>query len=196
MTDMTNSNLNINSKLIKVDDNGNKVYPEGTVFTRLKFCKSKRTGLPIGFVSQNPVNKRIKGVREDSEYPKTVCVVDAPLASDIILDVLYKVAIVPMKNKIGYIVIEAEPHQFRASIEISYIPKACYCVDVKFGNKTIRFDPMDGRKDSMRTLNGCRALLEKRLDIANLNEVLDEFVDAAQEIIKRFRKDGFYYKAS
>lgn len=57
-----------NGKTIVLDPDGNKIYPEGTVFTKVKFSKSERTGQPIGFVSQNPINKRINGVREDSKY--------------------------------------------------------------------------------------------------------------------------------
>lgn len=193
---MTETNLKPSGKEIITGPDGKKIYPEGTVFTRVKFTKSERTGLPIGFVSQNPVNKRINGVRENSKFPKTVCIVDAKIAPEIIFDVLYKVAIVPMRNKNGYITIEAEPYQFKATLEVCYVPKACYVLDVKFGNQVIRFDPKDGKKDSMRTLSGCKALLEKRMDIANLSEVVEEFTAAATDLIKKYRRDGFYYKAS
>lgn len=193
---MTEPNLKPSGKEIVIGPDGKKIYPEGTVFTRVKFTKSEKTGLPIGFVSQNPVNKRIKGVREDCKFPKSVVIVDAKLAPEIMLDVLYKVAIVPMRNKHGYITIEAEPHQFKATIDMCYVKKAVYVVEVKFGNQVIRFDPKDGKKDSMRTLSGCRALLEKRLDIANIVEVVEEFTAAATDIISKLRRDGFYYKAS
>lgn len=188
--------MKANGKEITIGPDGKKEYPQDTVFTRIKFSKSQKTGLPIGFVSQNPVTKRIMGVREDSKYPKSVCIVDAKIAPDIILDVLYKVAIVPMRSKKGYIAIEAEPYQFKALLEVSYVKKACYVINVKFGNQIIRFDPKDGTKDSMRTLSGCKALLEKRLDIANLADVVEEFVEAATDLIEKYRRDGFYYKAS
>lgn len=193
---MTEPSMKPKGKEIVIGPDGKKTYPEGTVFTKIKFTKSERTGQPIGFVSQNPVNKRINGVREDSKFPKSVCIVDAKIAPEIILGVLYQVAIVPMHNKSGYIAIEAEPYQFTATIEVCYVPKACYIVEVKFGNQVIRFDPKDGKKDSMRTLSGCRALLEKRLDIANVIEVVDQFTAAANDIITKLRRDGFYYKAS
>lgn len=193
---MTEPSMKPKGKEIIIGPDGKKIYPEGTVFTRVKFTKSERTGQPIGFVSQNPVNKRINGVREDSKFPKSVCIVDAKIAPEIILDVLYKVAIVPMRNKNGYITIEAEPYQFKATLEVCYVPKACYILEVKFGNQVIRFDPKDGKKDSMRTLSGCRALLEKRMDIANLADVVEEFTAAATDLIHKFRRDGFYYKAS
>ncbi len=193
---MAEPNMRPRGREIVIGPDGKKIYPEGTVFTRVKFTKSKKTGLPHGFVSQNPVTKRINGVREDSKFPKSICLVDPKIASQIVLDALYKVAIVPMRDRNGYIVIEAEPYLFNALIETCYVPKACYIIEVKFGNQIIRFDPKDGKKESMRTLSGCRALLEKRMDIANLDEVLEEFTDAATELIKKYRRDGFYYKTS
>lgn len=183
-------------KEITFGPDGKKIYPEGTIFTRVKFTKSEVTGLPIGFVSQNPVNKRINGVREDSKFPKSVCIVDAKIAPEIILGALYQVAIVPMRTKKGYIAIEAEPYQFKATIEECYVPKACYTISVKFGNQNIIFDPKDGKKASMRTIAGCKALLEKRLDIANITQVVEDFVDSANEMVKRYQRDGFYYKIS
>ena len=193
---MVQTNERSNGKTITIGADGKKIYPKGTVFTKLKFVKSERTGLPIGFVSQNPVNKRINGVREDSEYPKSVCIADVKIASEIICEMLYNVAIVPMRSKNGYIAIEAEPYQFKATIETSYVKKGCYVVEVKFGNRVIRFDPKDGKKDSVRTLSGCKALLEKRMDIANLAEVVEQFTVAATDLLEKFRRDGFYYKAS
>lgn len=193
---MTTPNKKSNGKEIIVGEDGKKIYPDGTVFTRVKFKKSERTGQPIGFVSQNPVNKRINGVREDSKFPKSVCIVDADIAPDIILGVLYQVAMIPMHSSKGYIAIEAVPYQFKATIEVAYVPKACYVIEVKFGNQVIRFDPKDGNKASVRTLSGCLSVLEKRMDIANLTEVIDEFLAAANDLIQKFQRDGFYYKAS
>lgn len=193
---MNEPNQKPTGKEITIGLDGKKIYPQGTIFTRVKFAKSEKTGQPIGFISQNPVNKMYNGVREDSKFPKSVCIVDAKLVPEIILGVLYKVAVVPMHNKHGFIVIEAEPYQFKATIEQCYVPKACYIIEVKFGNQVIRFDPKDGKKDSMRTIPGCRALLEKRMDIANLADVIDEFVSAASDLIEKYRRDGFYYKAS
>ena len=91
--------------------------------------------------------------------------------------------------------IEVNPVQFKATIETTYVPKAVYVVEVKFGNKVIRFDPMDGRKDTIRTIEGCKSVLEKRVDIKDVTQVVEDFVDAATDIIRKFRNDGFYAKA-
>lgn len=181
-------------KKIRVGKDGKKIYPEGTIFTKLKFKKSEVSGLLVGFISQNPATGRIKGVREDCEYPKQVCVADASISPDIIVGALYNVAIVPMYKKKGYIVIEATPYQFKAVIDVIYVKKALYKVSVKFGNKTITFDPKDGQKASVRSLSAVKSLLEKRIDIQDITQVVDDFVDAASKMLLRYESDGYHIK--
>ena len=48
--------------------------------TKLKFVKSDRTGSWVGFVSINPKNGRVFGVREDDKNPKKVCVTSREVA--------------------------------------------------------------------------------------------------------------------
>lgn len=194
MEHLNKAQTNGPDKKITIGPDGKKKYPEGTIFTKLKFKKSEQSGRLVGFISQNPKSGRIKGVREDSEFPKQVCVVDATIAPEIIVGALYNVAIVPMYNKKGFIVIEAVPCQFKAEIEVNYVRNAIYIVNVKFGNKTITFDPKDGRKESTRSLSAVKALLEKRIDIRNITQVVEDFVDAAHDILKKFEHDGFYVK--
>lgn len=100
-----------------------------------------------------------------------------------------------MAEKNGYIVIDVTPVQFKATIETTYVPKAIYVVEVKFGNKVIRFDPMDGRKETIRTIDGCKGMLERRVDIKDITQVVDDFVEAATDIMRKFKNDGFYAKA-
>lgn len=173
-----------------------KELPEGAISTKLKFTKSEETGATIGFISQNPVTKRICGVRQDCEYPKKICVLDKALSPDILLNVLYDVVMIPMKSKDGYIVIKATPVQFKATIETVYVPKALYQVLVRFGNKTVVFDPKDGIQETRKSLNKCRQLLEKRVDIKDIATVVEDFLTHAHHILKRYEKDGFLYKAS
>lgn len=194
MEQLNKAQVNGPDKKITIGADGKKKYPEGTIFTKLKFKKSEKSGLLVGFVSQNPKTGRIKGVREDSEFPKQVCVVDASISPEIIVGALYNAAIVPMYQKKGFIVIEATPHQFKADIEVCYVPKAIYMVNVKFGNKTITFDPKDGRKESTRSLAAVKQLLERRIDIRNITQVVEDFVDAANDMLKKFDRDGFYVR--
>ncbi len=162
--------------------------------TKIKFIKSEQTGAYIGFVSQNPDTNRYRGVRQDTEYPKKVCVLSSDLTCEILTNVLYDVVLVPMNEANGFVVVEATPHEFTATVETSYIKGVTYKVDVKFGNKVITFDPYKGEMKSMRDLGMCRSLLEKRVDIKNIMQVVEDFDIAANTIIAQMFDDGIQGK--
>lgn len=182
------------SKRITYGPNGEKIYPKGTLFTLLKFKKSDRTDYIVGFVSHNTADLRTNGVREEDDYLKKVCVVDSRIAGDIILGALYQAAMVPMRKKNGYVVIDAKLYQFTATIETNYIKNAVYVVNVRFGNMLITFDPKDGVKESMRSVKACKELLQKRIDIRNVEQVIKDFEEAANDLLDKFNEDGYYVK--
>jgi hypothetical protein len=159
------------------------------IYTKLKFVRSEKSGAYIGFVSQNLQTGRIIGVRQDSKYSKKICIIDKELANFIILDILYDVTLIPMREKNGYIVIEANPVTFKARIETTYIKKVIYKIEVKFGNKSILFDPIDGKKDSVRTIAGVREILEKRMDIQDSQQVIEDFLNTAYLLMKHYEND-------
>lgn len=161
--------------------------------TRLKFEKSNRTKLWVGFVSINTSTGYIKGVRSTFKGPKMICVATANVAHQIQPEILYDVEMVPMKKgKSGYVVIKAVPHAFEAVLDSCVIHNAVYWVHCKFGNKTIIFNPLDGVQDNMRTIPGCIAELESRKDIANLPGVIAEFTKMANIVLTTFENDGYY----
>lgn len=164
------------------------------IYTKLKFTKSEQTGATISFVSQNPKTGEIRGVRQDSPYPKKICLLDKTLVPETLLNTLYDATLIPMAAKDGYVVIEVNPVQFKATIETTYVPKAIYQVAVKFGNKTVQFNPKDGRKSSVRRLDECRKILETRVDVKNLFDVLDDFDEAVDNLLKKYEQDGFIYR--
>lgn len=164
------------------------------VRTKLKFQKSE-TGAYIGFVSQNLKTGRIVGVRQDSEYPKKICIVDKNLACQIVPGILYDATLIPMKEKNGYIAIEISPVSFEAKIETTYVPKTFYKIEVKFGNKTVTFDPLEGKRESEKSISLVREILEKRMDIGNLPQVVEEFLETAYTLIKIAQRDGILLKA-
>lgn len=165
-----------------------------TIRTKLKFVKSDKTDAIISFASQNPKTGRICGVREDSPYPKKVCVLEKRLVPDIVLNALYDVEMIPMHKKDGYIVVDASPVRFKASIYTTYVKKAIYKLEVKFGNKTIVFDPVDGKKDSVRVYEECLALLESRIDLQDHELIIADFKESATKLLKLMQADGVYYK--
>ncbi len=169
------------------------------IHTKLKFIKSDKNGALISFVSQNPVNNVVCGVRQDSQYPKKIVIIDKNLASNILINVLYDCVLIPMsmtKNEKtgeghvpGYIAIEANPVQFKATVVTKYIRGAKYQVEVSFGNKTIRFDPFKGHKESVKSLPACLSVLEKRCDVKDLMEVVASFTSAATELYEQLKQD-------
>lgn len=162
--------------------------------TKLKFVKSDRTDSWVGFVSINTANGFIRGVHADAEVPKKVCVVTRELAGSIEPNILYDVELTPMKTSAGYVVVKAVPHMFEAKISSTIIKNTIYLVEVKFGNKTIIFDPLDGRKDCVRTIEGVIETLQYRKDIQNLLQVIEDFRNAAYNVMKAFESDGHYGK--
>lgn len=162
--------------------------------TRLKFYKSDTNGSYVSFVSINRVSGCVNGVRSDSPYPKVICLLDKKLAYEILPNVLYEVELTLTAKRNAYIVTSAVPREFTAKIITSYVPKIEYRIDVKFGNKTITFDPMNGIKQSVRKFSVCRAMLEKRVDIRNLMRVLEDFDAQANALLNRMIADGFASK--
>lgn len=161
--------------------------------TKLKFKKSDQTGNWVGFVSINKVNGMIRGVHEDDPAPKKVCVVTRDIIPYIEGGVLYDVEMIPMKDKnAGYIVVQADPHAFKATIETIVVKNAIYEVHVKFGNKKLVFNPMDGQRDSVRDINCFIKVLEQRKDIKDLLTVIDDFKNTGYALLKQLKKDGYY----
>lgn len=167
--------------------------------TKLKFIKSERNGALISFISQNPVNKVVCGVRQDSAYPKKIVIIDREIAHNVIVDMLYDCVLIPMTavpnpktgemHIPGYIAIEATPVQFKATVTTKYIRGVKYNVEVSFGNKVIRFDPFRGIKETTKSINACRAVLEKRCDVRDIMDVVDDFNTAASNLLALMKRD-------
>lgn len=187
-----------------MEQDKNKIKPTGVsvekIRTKLKFIKSEKNGALISFVSKNPVNNVVCGVRQDSPYPKKIVIIDREIANNILVNVLYDCALIPMtkvlnektgdKNHIpGYIAIEASPVQFKATVTTKYIRGIKYNVEVTFGNKVIRFDPFKGQKESVKSLPACRAILEKRYDVKDLMDVVEDFETAAINLMELMKQD-------
>lgn len=169
------------------------------IHTKLKFVKSEQNGALISFISQNTKNGIVCGVRQDSPYPKKIVIVDREIANNIIVNMLYDCVLIPMGESVnkrtgekhipGYIAIEANPVQFKASVTTKYVRGAKYHVEVTFGNKTIRFDPYRGEKETTKSFNACRAVLEKRCDVKDLMDVVEDFTNAANALLETLKRD-------
>lgn len=161
--------------------------------TKLKFYTSPESGKLVSFVSITKT-KKLKGVREDSNYKKKICVLSSDLVGTILPNTLYNVSLTEMRNGKGYIAISANPVLFETKIEDCVVPKVIYKVTAKFGNKTIFFDPVDGSTPASKTLEGALTALEKRNDIADKELVIANFKEKGVAIIRKMKADGYYVK--
>lgn len=159
--------------------------------SQIKFAQSEQTGELIGFVSRHSKTKKLKGVRENSIYGKKICVLSEDLKGTIAPNQLYNVELKAMHQGNGYVVVSAIPAVFKAVIETAVIPGSMYQVKITFGNKTIYFDPKDGKSPSSRTMQGVIKALTARNDIENLEAVIQEFQAQAQELIHSIKTDGY-----
>lgn len=162
--------------------------------SQLKFAKSEETGELIGFVSRHSKTKKLKGVRENSIYGKKICVLSEELKGTIIPNQLYNVELKAMHQGNGYVVVSAKPALFKAIVETVLVSNAVYQVKISFGNKTIYFDPKDGKSPSSRTIVGVIRALTIRNDIEDVENVIQEFGVQAKELIHRMKTDGYYFK--
>lgn len=163
------------------------------IYTKLKFIRSEISGAPISFVSTNPISGQACGVRRDADVPKRICVCSSSIAETLVPNALYKCTLVPMLSGRGYVVIEAELMQFRATVLSSYIKNVAYRVEAKFGNKTVVFDPFEGGKESVRNLGVCLDVLKKRIDVQNLEQVVRDFEHAGRVILKLLDRDRYHF---
>lgn len=62
---------------------------------------------------------------------------------------------------------------------------------VTFGNKTVYFDPKDGRSPSSKTIDGVVELLSQRRDIDSREEVINDFRRQAKALLRRMDADGY-----
>lgn len=159
--------------------------------SQIKFAESEKTGELIGFVSRHSKTKKLKGVREDSIFGKKICVLSEDLKGTVIPNILYNVELKAMHQGNGYVVVSAEPKQFKAYIEKVIVPKAIYKIKVTFGNKTVYFDPKHGKSSSSRTLEGVLDILTPRVDIEDLDAVISEFKKQARALLEQMENDGY-----
>lgn len=137
-----------------------------------------------GFVTKSEGSWR--GCRE-SEPKKKIVFVDRSASDNIVPGLLYKCSLKPMRSKHGFIVIAATPIQFPATL-ITVSRKGVFMVKIKFGNKTIIYDP-SSKERRRRDIQKIADNLRNRLDLENPRETAEDFVSSAC-IIKRLYKQA------
>lgn len=156
--------------------------------TNIKF-KENEKGIFQGYVIK--VNGSWRGCRENAETKKKIVLLEPKqITIPIHENALYQCTLIPMKSDTGFIVINAKPVQFEAKIE-TIVRKDVYKVIIKFGYKTITYDPTS----KLKNRNDKQAIAEKlrsREDLKYANATAEEFLDCAcllQSIYKRAKSE-------
>ncbi|MGL5690421.1 MAG: hypothetical protein ACRDD8_06320 [Bacteroidales bacterium] len=160
--------------------------------TKLKFYRSKQGEL-VGFISQDSTTKKLRGVREDSEFKKKVAVLHPRMKSVAKEGVLYYATVKPMQSGKGYIVENLSPVLFKAQIETVLIPNSVYKVIARFGSRVIFYDKLGGGSESSNTLDGAVAALMARVDIEDKDMIVRKFIEAADYMDNQILRDGMVH---
>ena len=161
-----------------------KEEPKRVSRTKLKFIESEKTREMIAFVTIDPENGRIFGVKQDAEVPKKIVLISKQITEvmTILPRVLYDVEIVAMgshennKSCKGFIATNVTPALFDALIDIDQYG----AVNVKFGNKNLVYDP-ESTKPSRNNAERIVEMLENRLDIRDKQLVIVTFKEKVAE---------------
>lgn len=159
--------------------------------TRIKFAVSEETKQIIGFVTRNSITRKLKGVDENKDSPKKICVLSEDLKGLIQPGILYDVELKPMRKGNGYVVISATRPCYNAEIEKIIIRKSVYQIRITFGHKIIYFDPKDGNSPSSRTITGVVKAMRERKDLADIEGVIERFNVVANELLEKMEQDGY-----
>ena len=160
--------------------------------TQLKLDVSKRSGILVGFVYRHVKTRKLLGVREDAPCGKKICLLSDELAGrDIRPNKLYQASLKAMHDGNGYVIVDLQPIEFPAQIELKIIHRQQYQITVTFGNKIIYYDPVNGRSSSSRTLEGVVRLIEGREDIQNKQQVIEDLIEQAGVLERLMNQDNF-----
>ena len=142
----------------------------------IKFSKNKQSDSLAGYVTKQ--NGSWKGCRADDPRHKKIVLPGQEIKGGLMENVLYRTKVIPMKEKDGFVAIKVEPVQFEARIETKFKGKR-YRIEVKFGNKTLVYDPFCKKNLQRSDIARFRKTLESRPDIKDLQQVVDDFLDMA-----------------
>ena len=142
------------------------------------------SGKLYGFVTKK--EGHWMGCRDTDECKKKIVFVDRSVSGDIQENTPYNVTLIPMRSEQGFIVTAATQVKFDAKI-ITRMSKGIFKVMVKFGIKTIIYDPTS-EMERYNNITGIADLLRHRTDLKNPVQTAEDFIDSAclvRELYKR-----------
>lgn len=152
--------------------------------TNIKFKKNER-GVFYGFVTKNKKGSW-RGCNEESEVKKKIVFLDNHEESNMIPNALYQVTLIPMKSDSGFIALNPKILQFIAKIETK-VENNIYNVTVKFGNRTVIYDPTSDNKKK-NNIQSIANFLKSRVDLKYKDAVAGEFLDCACLLLSIYKR--------
>lgn len=152
--------------------------------TNIKFKKNDK-GRLYGFVTKVK-DGSWRGVREEDSSKKKIVFVDEMAETYMQPNVLYHCLLVPMNEKNGFIAMNAKAVKFTA--KITTFTTDYYHVEIKFGNKTIVYDPASSLLIN-NNMQRIADMLRKRNDLVCPMMIADEFLDAATIVNELYKRD-------
>lgn len=154
-----------------------------TIKTNIKFKRGSRKEL-YGFVTK--VGPSWRGCHEEYTGKKKIVYVDEKLSTELEPGLLYRVALIPMNGKDGFIAITAKQIKFTAKIKTE-LDDDKFKVFVSFGNKTFIYDPKS-KSEKKNNMNAIAQLIRERPDLEGSMEVADDFLDNAYMALTLYKR--------
>lgn len=157
----------------------------------VRFSESSRDKSAISFVTRTQTGD-LKCVRETSKCKKLIVLPSKNLKIDIIFGAQYECELLEMRNGArGFIATNITPVIYDVEVETIHVIKCVYEIHIKWGNnQQITFDPLDGRRASVRDENVIASYIRSRIDIRNNVEVADKFLVKARDLKRTMISDG------
>lgn len=132
-------------------------------------------GKVYGFVTKK--NGHWMGCRDTDECKKKIVFVDPSISKSIQENTPYNATLIPMHSEQGFVATAATQVKFDAKI-ITRMSKGVFKVLVKFGIKTVIYDP-SSKLDRFTNITGIADHLRHRTDLKDAMQVAEDFIDSA-----------------
>ncbi len=144
------------------------------------------SGKVYGFVTKK--DGHWIGCRETDNCKRKIVLVNQPMSKSIQENIPYRVTLLPMHSDNGFIVKTATQIKFDAKI-ITRMSKGVFKVMVKFGMKTLNYDP-SSTEDKFNNINGIAEHIRHRTDLKDPIQVAEDFVDSACLVRDLYKRES------
>ncbi len=143
-------------------------------------------GKIYGFVTKK--SGHWMGCRDTDECKKKIVFADPSISKSILENTPYNTTLIPMHSEQGFIATSVSQVKFKAKI-FTRVSKGVFKVIVKFGIKTIVFDPVS-KLDKFNNITGIADHIRHRTDLNDAMQVAEEFIDCACLVRDLYKRES------